>query len=142
MRINALFSDGPGETVWLLPCRKLSRHFQSFQVDDRNVIIGRAGDKRARAVGLHKNAGGTAADPDALGLFASAGVEDSQIRRTERRDKDQLSVWRKFQAVGAVHVGVQRLYNFFAGDVDNRNGSILRVGNPDFFAIRRNVEAL
>src|SRR5579864_59884 len=52
------------------------------------------------------------------------------------------AVWSELQTIGALHVGVERVGDFLGGDINNGDCAFLRVGDPDFFAVGRDVKSL
>src|SRR5882724_12391196 len=80
------------------------------------------------------------ADGNTFRFAARGSIEDDQVRTGERGDKGQLAVQRKFEAVGAADVCGERLRYFFGGEIDDGDGAILRVSDPDFLAVGRDVK--
>src|SRR5207245_4874618 len=80
------------------------------------------------------------ADGDTFRFAAHSSIEDDHVRTGERGDESQFAVRRKFQAVGAADVSGERLRHFFGGEINDGNGAILRVGDPDFLAVGRDVK--
>src|SRR5450631_1893607 len=111
-----------------------------MQVDNRNVTVGSAGDEGARTIGLNEDARCAVTDRDSLGHFAGGTIDDGQVRSAESGNKHQLAIGSEFQPVGAADVGSKRLRDLLARNVDDGDGPITRVGYPDFFAVRGNIE--
>jgi hypothetical protein len=75
-------------------------------------------------------------DGDALDLLAGGDIKDSHIWSTQARNKHALSVRSELQTVRAAQTGVQGLCHGLAGHRNDRDASVMGVGNPNFPAIR------
>src|SRR5579863_5681789 len=133
--------DGPGEAVGLFASVDVAGYFQGFQIDDGDVVVGGAADIGAGAVGLHFDAGRAVADLYALYFAPRGHVENGDIGQVQGGDQDEFSVGGELQAVGALHIGGERLDHFLGGDVEDGDGAVLSVGGPEFLAIGGDVEA-
>ena len=112
--------------------------FKRLEVDDDDVVVGRAGDEGAGAVGLHQDSGGAVADGDALDFFARGRVEDDEVAAAEDGDEDQFAVEGELEAVGAERLWHRRVsIDLFCGEVDDGDVAVLGVGGPELLAIGR-----
>ena len=68
--------DRPSEAIGLQADIEVPGDLQRLEIDDHDVIVGRAGHEGAGAIGLHDDAGSAMADFDALDLFARAGIQN------------------------------------------------------------------
>ncbi len=57
-------AKGPGEAVGSAADVEMGDHLERFEIDDNNVVVGRAGDEGAMAGGVHEDAGGAVANGD------------------------------------------------------------------------------
>src|SRR5580698_2695779 len=110
----------------------MAHYREGMQVDDGDGVVGGAGDVGAGSIGLHQDAGGSVADRQTLDHLARGRVEDHQVGSAEKGDQDALSVRSEFEAVGAIDIGGQGVHYFLLGEIDDGDGSVLRVGDPDF----------
>src|SRR5580704_9370272 len=103
-----LWSDGPCQTVWLAADVNVAGNAERLQINNGDVIIGRAGDKGSRTIGLHLDTRGAPADRHALSLGSRRCIQNRQISLAQARDENQFAIGRELEPVSASHVGTQR----------------------------------
>ena len=89
-------------------------NFQLSQIDDRHVVVGRAGNERARSIRLHLDAGSALAKLNPLHFAARGGVEYSQIGTAQGRNEYQLSIRVNFRRLAPITFAVSVRLTFLA----------------------------
>src|SRR5271157_1193729 len=113
-----------------------------MQIDYGDVPFRRAGHVDPRPVRLHKNSLTAISHFDTLHLFSGDSVENGDIRLAGARNKRQLAIWGKLQPIRSLDVGGQSVDDLLARHINDRDRSVVGVGDPDFLAIGRYVKSL
>src|SRR6266851_2276153 len=132
-------AEGPGEAVRAVAGGDAGGDFEGFQVEDSNGFVASDGDIGAGAIRKDENAFGLAAEAEALDFLAGWRVENDQLVAGEIGDEGKLAIGSELEAVGALGVEVERLNDFFRGDVNDGDGAVAGIGGPEFAAVGRNV---
>ena len=122
----------PSEAVGSPPGFDAAHNFERMQIDYGDVSLRRAGHADARPVGLHKNSLTAISHFYTLHLFSGNSVEDGDIRLASARNKRQLAIWGKLQPIGSLDVGGQSVNDLLARYINDRDCSVVGVGDPDF----------
>jgi hypothetical protein len=132
----------PSEAIGFLPGFDAAHNFERMQINYGDVPARRAGHIDARPVGLHKNPGSALSYFYMLHLFSGDSIENDDIRHPKARNKRQLPIWRKLQPIRFLHVGGQSFNDLLARYINDRDRSVVGVGDPDLLAIGRYVKSL
>jgi hypothetical protein len=84
----------------------------------------------------------TMAYGDAFHFLARTRIEDDEVSWSESGNEDTLAARGELEAVCAGNVGRQRLNHLLPRKIDDGDGTVLRIGDPNFLAGRRNIKAL
>src|SRR2546423_5984413 len=106
-RPHLMARDSPGQAVRIATRVDPSHDLHRFEIHYGDVVVRRAGDIGAGAVGLDLDAGAAASDRNPFQLGVIRRANDLEIGGAEGRYEYLRSVGRELQAVGASHVGAE-----------------------------------
>src|ERR1700690_181694 len=133
---------GPGKAIGIITDFDLGGDFERVQINCDDITVGRAGHEGARTIRLHEDARRAVTHRNLFHSFARSDVDHGYIWVAQHGDECQFPIESEFQAICAANAGSESLRHLLGCDINDGNGSVLRVGDPDFFSVWGNVEAL